>query len=72
MNEVVSPGSADEALEMLQSAMGTWRRPMPRRWRPRSRRGLDPGPEPRRHHHRVEQEQNKNPAQPRTPRPPGV
>ena len=34
--------------------------------------GLDPGPEPRRHHHRLEQGQDQGPAQPRTPGPPGV
>ena len=34
--------------------------------------GLDPGPEPRRHHHRQEQGQHQSPAQPRTPGPPGV
>ena len=34
--------------------------------------GLDPGPEPRRHHHRVEPGQDQGPAQPRTPGPPGV
>jgi len=33
---------------------------------------LDPGPEPGRHHHRVESGQNEGPAQPRSPRPPGV
>ena len=31
--------------------------------------GLDPGPEPRRHHHRVEQGQDQGPAQPRPTRP---
>jgi hypothetical protein len=31
MSSVVPLGSADEALEMLTAAMGTWRRPMPRR-----------------------------------------
>ena len=31
--------------------------------------GLDPGPEPRRHHHRLEQGQNEGAAQPRTPGP---
>ena len=34
--------------------------------------GLDAGPEPRRHHHRVEPGQNEGPAQPRPPGPPGV
>ena len=34
--------------------------------------GLDPGPEPRRHHHRVEPGQDQGPAQPRPPGPPGV
>ena len=34
--------------------------------------GLDPGPEPGRHHHRVEQGQDQGPAQPRTPGPAGV
>ena len=34
--------------------------------------GLDPGPEPRRHHHRLEQGQDQGPAQPRAPGPPGV
>src|SRR5689334_15415508 len=34
--------------------------------------GLDPGPEPRRHHHRLEQGQTQDPAQPRTPGPAGV
>ena len=34
--------------------------------------GLDPGPEPRRHHHRVEQGQDEGAAQPRAPRPAGV
>jgi hypothetical protein len=34
--------------------------------------GLDPGPEPRRDHHRVEQGQDQSAAQPRTPRPAGV
>ena len=33
--------------------------------------GLDPGPEPRRHHHRLEQGQDQDPAQPRTPGPAG-
>ena len=32
--------------------------------------GLDPGPEPRRHHHRLEQGQNQGPARPRAPGPP--
>ena len=31
--------------------------------------GLDPGDQPRRHHHRVEQEQDQSPPQPRTTRP---
>ena len=34
--------------------------------------GLDPGPEPRRHHHRVEQGQDQGAAQPRTSGPAGV
>ena len=34
--------------------------------------GLDPGPEPRRHHHRLEPGQNQGPAQPQPPGPPGV
>ena len=34
--------------------------------------GLDPGPEPRRHHHRLEQGQDQGPPQPRTPGPAGV
>ena len=34
--------------------------------------GLDPGPEPRRHHHRVEPRQDQGPAQPRPARPPRV
>ena len=34
--------------------------------------GLDPGPESRRDHHRVEPGQNQGPAQPRTSGPPGV
>ena len=33
--------------------------------------GLDPGPEPRRHHHRVEQGQDQGPPQPRPPARPG-
>ena len=33
--------------------------------------GLDPGPEPRRHHHRLEPRQNQSPAQPQTTRPAG-
>ena len=34
--------------------------------------GLDPGPEPRRHHHRLEQGQDQGAPQPRPPGPPGV
>ncbi len=34
--------------------------------------GLDRRPEPRRHHHRMEQGQNQGPAQPRAPGPAGV
>ena len=34
--------------------------------------GLDPGPEPRRHHHRVEQGPDQGAAQPRTARPAGM
>ena len=34
--------------------------------------GLDPGPQPRRHHHGLEQEQDQGAAQPRTPGPAGV
>ena len=34
--------------------------------------GLDPGPEPRRHHHGVEQGQDQGAAQPRTARPAGM
>ena len=34
--------------------------------------GLDPGPEPRRHHHRLEPRQDQGAAQPRSPGPPGV